>query len=331
MPRSRLSQLSLVALLLAAAPAFAWGPDGHHTVGAIADRLIAGTNAETQVKAILGDLTLQDASVWADCAKGVDPKTLQYSPSPPYPECKIYETPEGEAAMVDFVTRNNTNCNPKPGEEICHKQYHYADIAIQHDHYDPSFTGARPDDVVHAVAAAVQVLQGNPAPAPFSLKDKREALLVLAHYAGDIHQPLHVGAVYLNAKGKQVNPDSGTFDPNTETRGGNEILVGGHKLHANWDAIPASLKVNHVDALVTQAKMVPATDGQFVDWSTAWGTDTLLAAQQAFKGITFGKKQGTTWSATLPANYSANMAKIKKTQLTKAGARLAQLLQAIWP
>lgn len=140
--------------------AFGWGPDGHHTVGAIADRLIAGSNAATQIKAILGELSLQDASVGADCSKGIDPgKGYTYQPPGKYPECKIYETPQLEAEMSDFVRRNDTNCTPKADEESCHRQYHYTDIAIQHDHYDPGFVGARNDDIVAAVAAAIHVLK----------------------------------------------------------------------------------------------------------------------------------------------------------------------------
>jgi hypothetical protein len=46
--------------------------------------------------------------------------------------------------------------------------------------------------------ATTQVLKGGAAPAPFSLKDQREALLLLTHYVGDLHQPLHVGAIYLD-------------------------------------------------------------------------------------------------------------------------------------
>jgi hypothetical protein len=234
----------LPALLLSIAThSVAWGPDGHHSVGAIADRLIAGKSAAVQVSSILGGLSLENAAVWADCAKGIDPaQNYKYTSQGQYPECAIFENPSEETAMADYVRRNDTNCNPKPGEESCHKQYHYADIAIQHDHYDSSFVGARDDDIEHAVVAMTIVLQGGAAPAPFNIKDKREALLLLAHYVGDIHQPLHVGAVYLSSSGRRVNPDSGTFDAATETRGGNELLIDGNvhrNLHAAWDAVPA--------------------------------------------------------------------------------------------
>jgi len=339
-PARRTAPLLSVTLLVGAAlvsrNAQAWGPDGHHTVAAIADKLLAGTNAAAQVRTILGTVSLVDAAVWADCAKGVTVPAFTYQGAGRYPECAGFETASEEAAMIDFVKRNATNCKPKPTEEVCHKQYHYADIAIQHASYEPTFEGARTDDIASAVRAAIIVLQGAPAPAPFSIKDKREALLLLVHYVGDIHQPLHVGAVYLDANGKPVDPDVGHLDLATETRGGNDInVVGGHaNLHATWDAIPASLKTKpgNVRAnLVAEAKAVPATKGKIVDWPVAWASDTQKQAVKALGNLTFGPKTGKTWSTTLPKSYAKSMSAIKQTQLTTAGARLAQLLAAIWP
>jgi hypothetical protein len=302
-------------------------------VGAIADNLIGDTPAAGEVKKILGNTTLQDASVWADCAKGIDPhKDYSYQSVGKYPECKIYETQELEAEMSDFVRRNDKNCNPKPSEESCHKQYHYTDVAIQHERYDRKFVGTCDDDLVNALVAAIHVLKGDPSPFPFKLKDKREALLVLVHYVGDIHQPLHVGAVYLDENGKIVDPDTGTSDAKTDTHGGNSILVKGKKLHAMWDGIPKSLNPSHINAaLLTQVKAIPVTIGQIYEWPTSWASDTLVEARLAFEGIKFSNLQNGHWNATLPAKYSSQMNNIKKTQVIKAGAHLVQLLQAIWP
>jgi len=326
--------LPLVAVIASSA-AYAWGPDGHHTVAAIATKIIAGSNAETQVKALLGGLSLVDAAVWADCAKGVSPTTLQYQGAGKFPECAVFETPDGEAAMIDFVRRNATNCVIKPGEEICHKQYHYSDVAIEHMSYGSTFVGARDDDVVAAVVAVTRVLRGDPAPAPFSIKDKAEALRLLAHYVGDIHQPLHVGAIYLDSQGNEVNPDRGTFDPTTATRGANSIMVqpGAKKnLHATWDAIPASLKMTRVTpAWLSAARSVPRSTGSAYDWPRQWASDSIAQADQAFSGLTFSPFAGTHWTVMLPSGYNRSMSSIKKRQLTRAGARLAQLLQDIFP
>ena len=323
----------LLSILIASSQASAWGPGGHKTVGAIADQMIEGTHAATEVKAILGNISLQDASVWADCVKGVNPKNdYKYEPTREYPECKIFETSQRKAEMSDFVRRNNKNCNTKPEKSSCHEEYHFTNVAIQHEKYDAKFVGTRNDDIVNAIAAATHVLKGDSAPSPFNFKDKREALLLLVHYVGDIHQPLHVGAVYLDENGKTVNPDAGAYDPKTDTHGGNYILVHGEKFHSMWDGIPKSLTASHAKpTMLKQARAIPVTTGQIYDWPIIWASDTLIEARQAFERIEFSNRRQGNWDATLPENYNKDMDTIKETQVVKAGAHLAQLLQAIWP
>ena len=65
--------------LLIGGQAYAFGHEGHEMVGAIADVLLVGTHAGGQVKAILGQESLQTAALWADCARGVDDTTLKVS------------------------------------------------------------------------------------------------------------------------------------------------------------------------------------------------------------------------------------------------------------
>jgi hypothetical protein len=332
--------LSALVTTLFATCAAAWGPDGHRAVGAIADQLIVGTNAEAHVKDLLGGLTLEPAAVWADCAKGVDPsKDFAYTSAGKFPECAIFETPEGVAEMIDFVRRNDTNCPRIAGDESCHKQYHYTDEAIQRTRYHLGDTGTRPFDIVAAISATLHVLKGEAPPAPFSIKDQREALLLLAHYAGDIEQPLHVGAVYLDASGHLVDPDRTSFDPATETRGGNEIttirVATNHRsenFHATWDDIPEALQSSHVNAAwLTLAKKVAPTRGSIYDWPAVWASETLTQGRVAVNGLAFGPRQGELWTVPLTGRYDDSMAPIKKRQLTNAGARLAQALRAIWP
>ena len=144
MARSKIAVAAGIACTLVCQMSHAWGPDGHHTVGALADQLITGTHAEAQVKTILGSLSLANAAVWADCAKGVNPKTFVYSGEGKYPECKVFETTTGEAEMSDFVQRNST-CVVKPGEEACNKQYHYTDVNIAQSKYKLGLVGTRDD------------------------------------------------------------------------------------------------------------------------------------------------------------------------------------------
>lgn len=151
------------------AAAFAWGAPGHQTVGSIADSLLVGTHAAKAVKQILGNEKLETAALWADCAKGVTEKLpLKYVVNSRYTECKPFETATGKAQMVAFVTRNLSACMPAPGDESCHRQYHYADVAIERDAYTRSEIGTSDHDVVSAINAAIAVLQGGASPAPIS-------------------------------------------------------------------------------------------------------------------------------------------------------------------
>jgi hypothetical protein len=189
-----------------APPARAWGPEGHQTVGAIADALLVGTPAGARVRAILGDTEpLQTASLWADCAKGVGRDAasgaFHYAINTRFAECQPFESDTGQQAMVAYVQRNWDGCHPQPDQEACHKQYHYADVAIERGAYARTEVGTSDHDIVSAINAAVAVLRGRAPPPPLAIVGRQEALRVLAHLVGDIHQPLHVGAIYLDAAG----------------------------------------------------------------------------------------------------------------------------------
>jgi hypothetical protein len=124
-------------------------------------------------------------------------------------------------------------------------------VAFQHDRYDRAFIGTSDHFVVSALNAAIEVLRGLPAPAPFIIRDRQEALFVLAHFIGDVHQPLHVGALYLDAHDQHFDPDLNgpPLDTRTSTRGGNSIGLrngtstgsSASNLHAEWDSVPADL------------------------------------------------------------------------------------------
>lgn len=356
----RLLTAALAALPALPFAAHAWGPDGHQTVATIAAGLLKGTPAEARVKALLGDIRLPLAAVWADCAKGISPsQNYAYTSAGRYPECAPLETPAHIAEMADYVRRNDKQC-ALAGEQTCHKQTHYTDVALQRSRYLLGFTGTRPDDVVGSLRQAILVLQGKPAPGQPNFKSPREALLVLAHLTGDVHQPLHVGAIYLDAQGQRVDPDKKGFDPATNTVGGNGILVasgtaaapaapltadesagpeglagagfGPPKLHAVWDGVPDKFKANRVNAAwLAEARKVRANPGDPVDWPARWATQTLEQAGLAFQGLKFSAKQGTHWTVSLPSGYSAKADGIKRQQLTAAGARLAAVLRAVFP
>jgi len=324
--------VGLAISLTLPASVLAFGAVGHMTVGTVADQLIAGTNTAKQVRKILGT-NLRTASVWADCAKGVSDKAFVYGGDGKYQECAVYENDASKAQMVVYVKRNATNCDRPPGAEICHKQYHYTDVAVQQAAYKVGLIGTSDHDIVSAISAAIAVLKGEPSPAPFRVNSKREALRILSHFVGDIHQPLHVAAVYLNAQGQIIDPDKGTVDPATETRGGNDILKGSTKLHALWDGVPAALNADKLlpDAL-EEARAVPLTPGPMSEWSQSWATETLGKGKKAFQDLTYSEEDPAHhYTVTLPPGYTALRGDVQRTQILRAGARLAQILTSIWP
>jgi hypothetical protein len=315
--------------------ALAWGAAGHQRIGALAEVLLRGTHAEVEVRSLLGEINLGSAAVWADCVKGVDPSAgFRYEVSGQHPECRVFETATGIAEMRDFVRRNHDNCNRTTAQESCHRRYHYTDVSITQGHYDRRYRGARSDDLLGASSASLRVLQGQAAPVPFRIKDRREALLLLCHYLGDLHQPLHVGAVYLTATGVPVDPQAVVMDQALSTRGGNALLLSTAEdnLHRLWDDLAPQLRRRHDNArLLRLARRYPVPAGRLMFWPGLWADDTLVVARRAFAGLTYSPTRDHRWSIQLPTDYATRRVQLQELQLAKAGARLAVLLQAVWP
>jgi hypothetical protein len=287
------------AFSLVASNALAWGNDGHRVVGAIADKLIKGTAAEKQVAALLlpGE-SLESIANWADCVKG--------SYCGP-------QTPE----MVAYV-----NANPKASE------YHYTDVPFQKAHYHDNDVGTSPDDIVQTLKEAIAVLQGKDGPAvnPHGFT-RRQALLLLTHMTGDIHQPLHVGAAYVGTDGKFVVPNKHTdidaiaiFD----SRGGNNFLMDDDKVsamgasqipgenpkprdgvpkaltkpfHSYWDSTSVDYAMRRSSTrtpekfaqwAIDSKPVVDVNTGDLASWPYQWADDSLVAAKAAYADVTIG-------------------------------------------
>ena len=330
-------------LTLAASAARAWGPAGHQAVGAIADRLIQGTPAAKKVKALLGS-NLQTASVWADCARSVQTVGGKWvyvmDPKQVYPECAPFEKTEASKnQMVDYVRRNASLCDAVPvHSKACrHKAYHFVDLPIQHPHYKVSAPGTAPTDLVQTLNALLAKLtKGKPA-AVFNFQGDAEALRLLTHFVGDVHQPLHVGSIYLDDAGKPLDPATDAEAKAHDNSGGNTLPFEGRNLHKSWDGIPDSIYKPLVAGQgQTEAAQVQATPGDMAGWPTAWADETATEAAKAFQDLTFGahvkdgNPRGWPTTAAEPA-YRQAQQQLQRAQIIKAGARLAKILTNLWP
>jgi hypothetical protein len=348
----RKALISLLSLILAwPTAAAAWGPQGHQLIGVLAEELLSST-AREQVDALLG-YGLGVAAKWADCVRNVVRKkdgTFKYVSDPRYAApCKAFNSAD-RARMEDFAGRNWTGCEIPDVETLepenssgCASSYHYADVDIARDGYGPTY-GANDHDVVHAIEAAITVLENRSAPAPFSIADKREALLLLAHMVGDLHQPLHVGAIYLDTNGSQVDPDAmvAIAATSTRTRGGNWIGFGPNgkqNLHTVWDDIPPGWHIARLNdkkrtTWDLAANAVMPTPGEPEQWPGIWATESVLVARRAFQGLSFQFDPATThWRAAAADSkqYAKDRRDIQRLQIARAAARLAAILNAIWP
>jgi len=306
----------------AAAPAaLAWGEEGHRAIGAMADQLLTGTSAARHVHELLGEETLSTASVWADAVKG-----------------QMDQTEE----MLQFKAANPS-----------HAVSHYTDIPFEEAKYRDDSIGATNVDVVHAIPACLLILQGKPeAQKVFKDVTPRVALRLLAHYIEDLHQPLHVGAGYLD-KTNFVDPNGYTGHYGDD-QGGNRLSYGGatrFQLHSYWDTtvVRAVMKQAQVEtprqlAAYLLAKPAPAwqTSGPLLEWDRAWANESIALSakvhdvvvteeddsQQDFRT---GKPRPQWHIKELSPEYVAWSTKAAEDQMTKAGYRLAATLEALWP
>lgn len=331
-----------------ATPATAWEYPGHRVVGAIADFVLSSGHPKTyaKVKDLLATKdadgnklvrTLSQVAVFPDCAKTNN-----------VPYCGRIPSDEEKA----YASRNAK-----------HGHYHYTDVPIQQTRYDADKPGSEADDVVHMINYAVAQLRGkSPVMKDVTLTDG-EAVWLLAHLVGDIHQPLHVGSIYYDKETcKQVKDPTGLpggVDAVASTVGGNNILLvalapdpaapPADNLHLYWDGTAVSSAMQAAGLPGTEqdfarllAAKAPAdwrTAGDPETWAAKWATEILPLARASHTRlkIAFKDRKETApdkvtchWTTQISPAYSQWASEQARRQVTKAGFRLAALLKEIF-
>jgi hypothetical protein len=201
---------SLTLALGLATTAYPWASEGHHAMALAATPNLSET-ARAQVVKILGSDDLSSIAVWMD-----DVRSAAYHSGP------LGSDPEALRFNALF---------PHNGE------WHYVDLPLGVKAYELNGDYERDDDVVHELEAAINVLEGT--------GDKRisprEALCMVVHFVGDLHQPLHVGngvfATAADGTARLVeDPVAAKGLPND--KGGNADFFGPGRydeLHGYWD------------------------------------------------------------------------------------------------
>jgi len=330
----RAATILVVALciLLDSRVAWSWSGNGHRTIGMIADLILERyPKVRERIAHILDGNSLSDVSVWADCAKG-------------YRNCQRPLTEEEKG----FASRNPA-----------HHAFHYTDVPIQQSTYRAGGAGTADNDVVRVLAHAINVLRAKAPNDGPAILNEREALWLLVHLVGDIHQPLHVGAIYFDKDCASVVdptvagarlPEFGIGSAFASTRGGNELKISSSRnLHAYWDdgAVKGAMRLAGVRDLSIDglAKVIVDTppqawrpSGDPETWPAQWANEALSLARSALTGVEIGQGMPVnagaglhcTWPVTLLRDYANWSNRQALTQLGKAGFRLAELLRTVF-
>ncbi|MEY2575455.1 MAG: hypothetical protein QOF80_942 [Verrucomicrobiota bacterium] len=293
--------------------AFGYGPVGHEIVGGIADQKLAHTPAGEKVAALLDGITLEKASTIPDEIRGWDkngpddPAAIHYSAHP----------------RIDAQLRDYWHANP-PTKNLnsptpSHHWFHYTDVPIVGgEKYADGTVGRSKWDIVHMIPYCIAVLKGE-APEDNARKiTKPIAVILLAHFVGDIHQPLHVGAEFFDKEGHPINP--GKAPGSLEDQGGNTLTLnlasGGtelarhSKFHGFWDSetvmanlppMPETLSKEERHARIEAAKkdliqgflaQEPrdwrlASSVALKDYAETWANEVLPLAREAHQRLQY--------------------------------------------
>jgi hypothetical protein len=213
-----------------------------------------------------------------------------------------------------------------------HRRWHFVNLPLDATGYRQAqqLGLTREDDVVQMIGECVRVLLGDSS--RFSAVN---ALRLLGHHVGDVHQPLHVGCGFIDESGAVptiVTDPQRVVDENLESdTGGNDILLpGSGNMHSFWDGVlggtididdlslasvnadaevdeAAADESEQVDRLRSLAADVPTFSGGTglastlpVDrWAEEWADESLVASREAYRTIVIVERRnngfGVSW------------------------------------
>jgi S1/P1 Nuclease len=286
------------AMLTLAATASCWGPAGHKIVAIIAEQRLSPQVRDKIRKLLMdGQYSMADIASCADAIRGT----------------------------------------PRPGQEMCQPLagsvpstnglWHYIDIPVPTDG-SKSLDAFCPEGncVTAKINSFSQVLRTSNDDAL-----KRQALLFLVHFIGDIHQPLHAAerACDRGGNSEHVNFFLGP-EPHPNLT-----------LHSVWDSQEVALLMKRAGFTDDQAYaaelMKHIHRGKAEQWSRATPDQIAwesykLATKYAYAGIPYqdfcNNQKPQPIITDLTKRYEEKGTKIVREQLMKAGVRLAAILEA---
>lgn len=280
-----------IVLSTASMQAHAWGDEGHEIIGLIADRYLTPA-VRKKVDALLA----QDTS-----------------------HLTAGTTIAAEATWADKY-RDSDRDTTKVRYNAT-RQWHFVDIEVDGGDINtacfghpavPAGVPASQGPARDCVVDKIEQFSGELADPAVDVHERRLALQFLLHTVGDVHQPLHASDNHdQGGNAKKVDADG------TPTG----------TLHHYWDTEFVN-RLGSDPTIVAQHLIATITPELVKAWSTGTASTWALQSSQlarlyAYGGLGIPDASG---KYTLSSSYIANATRITALQLSRAGVRLAFLL-----
>ncbi|MGC1387997.1 MAG: S1/P1 nuclease [Steroidobacteraceae bacterium] len=278
------------ALCLSSAAAFAWGDEGHEVIALIADHFLEPLVRERAQAMLAGDdseLTARDLAHEATWAD------------------KYRDSDRSSTRVRYDATRN----------------WHFVDLELDGPDADRACSG-RPqlppgtqasagparDCVIDKIDQFTAELKDPRTDAP----ERRLALQYLLHFVGDVHQPLHAADDHDEGGNRKIATVPGMRRNN---------------LHHDWDSEFVA-RLGADEAEIAQRLIAGIGEAQRRRWSAGtpadWAMESFLTAKSHAYGLLPAPDRPNHYELT--AAYVADATAVTAEQLSKAGVRLAYLL-----
>jgi len=290
-----------LTLLTITFPASPWGPAGHHIVAIIAEQRLSPEVREKISKLLIdGKYSMADISTCAD---------------------QLRDTRPGQDRPGDEMCR--TLAGPVPPTN---NLWHYINIPVPTKSKTLDAFCPENNCVTARINSFSEILRTSADDA-----QKRQALLFLVHFLGDIHQPLHAAERACDRGGNSERVNfflEGVKRPNLT-------------LHSVWDSQEVELLIKNSkitgERAYAASLMSSIQPGKAKKWARASADQIAwesykLAKKYAYAGIPYqdfcDNQKPPPLVTDLTPLYEENGAKIVREQLMKAGVRLAAILEA---
>jgi hypothetical protein len=275
---------------LSAHGALGWGDEGHEVIGLIADHYLTPM-ARTRVATLLkGD------------SSGLVARDIAH-----------------EATWADKYRDSDRDTSKARYRGT--RDWHFVDLEIDGMDLDRACDGRRPlpagtpasrgppDACIIDKIDQFSTELANPAT---DTDERRLALQFLLHLVGDVHQPLHA---------------SDDHDQGGNRKTVNAPGIGTGKLHFDWD-VPFVARLGADAQDIAQKLIAGISDAERAQWSRGSATDWAVETYGISKAHVYGPLPAASGGSycLLPDQYVTDATRVTAEQLSKAGVRLALLL-----